>query len=135
MNSSRALHSLLFAFALVILPIAACATSPVMNSVMVTATAYNSTKSQTNHDPATAAWGDQLKPGMKAIAVSKDLLDAGLVRGTKVKIDGLHGEYTVLDRMPSQWNNRIDIYMGTDVPAARRWGKREVRIQWAPLDD
>ena len=72
---------------------------------------------------------------MKAIAVSKDLLDAGLVRGTKVKIDGPPGEYTVLDRMPSRWNKRIDIYMGTDVPAARQWGKREVRIQWAPLDD
>ena len=72
---------------------------------------------------------------MKTIAVSKDLLDAGLVRGTKVKIEGLPGEYTVLDRMPSYWNKRIDIYMGEDVRGARQWGKREVRIQWAPLDD
>jgi 3D (Asp-Asp-Asp) domain-containing protein len=135
MNSPRALRCSVFAFALVALPLAACASPPVMNSVMVTATAYNSTKSQTNHDPATAAWGDRLEPGMKTIAVSKDLLEAGLVRGTKVRIDGLPGEYTVLDRMPSYWNKRIDIYMGNDVSAARQWGKREVRIQWAPLDD
>ena len=132
MNSPRALHSLLFAFALVILPIAACATSPVMNSVMVTATAYNSTKSQTNHDPTRAAWGDRLEPGMKAIAVSRDLVDAGLTRGTRVRIEGLEGEYVVLDRMPARWDKRIDIYMGEDVRAARNWGVREVRIHWVP---
>ena len=72
---------------------------------------------------------------MKAIAVSKDLLEAGLTRGTRVRIDGLPGEYVVLDRMPRQWSNRIDIYMGNDVAAARQWGRREVRIHWAPLDD
>ena len=135
MLGTRALRTLLFAIALLGLPLAACATSPVMNTVMVTATAYNSNYSQTNHDPTTAAWGDRLEPGMKAIAVSSDLLDVGLTRGTKVRIDGLPGEYVVLDRMPSQWSKRIDIYMGDDVPAARRWGKREVRIHWAPLDD
>jgi 3D (Asp-Asp-Asp) domain-containing protein len=135
MNGLRATQPLFFALALSALPLAACATTPVMQSVMVTATAYNSTKSQTNHDPTTAAWGDRLEPGMKAIAVSDDLLDVGLTRGTRVRIDGLPGEYVVLDRMPSQWNNRIDIYMGDDTSAARRWGKREVRIHWAPLDD
>jgi 3D (Asp-Asp-Asp) domain-containing protein len=72
---------------------------------------------------------------MKAIAVSKDLQEAGLTRGMRVKIDGLSGEYVVLDRMPSQWEKRIDIYMGEDVRAARHWGKREVRIHWTPLSD
>jgi 3D (Asp-Asp-Asp) domain-containing protein len=135
MLGPRALHAWLFALALSGLPLAACASPPVMNSVMVTATAYNSNKSQTNHDPTLAAWGDRLEPGMKAIAVSKDLHDAGLTRGTRVRIDGLPGEYVVLDRMPRQWSNRIDIYMGNDVAAARQWGRREVRIHWAPLDD
>jgi 3D (Asp-Asp-Asp) domain-containing protein len=72
---------------------------------------------------------------MKAIAVSKDLQEAGLTRGTRVKIDGLPGEYVVLDRMPAQWDKRIDIYMGNDVGAARHWGVREVRIHWTPLSD
>jgi 3D (Asp-Asp-Asp) domain-containing protein len=34
--------------------------------------------------------------------------------------------------MPAQWDNRIDIYMGEDVRAARNWGVREVRIRWSP---
>ena len=65
----------------------------------VTATAYNSVRAQTNSNPSIAAWGDRLKPGMKAIAVSRDLLKKGLKRGVKVKISGLPGEYVVLDKM------------------------------------
>jgi 3D (Asp-Asp-Asp) domain-containing protein len=37
----------------------------------------------------------------------------------------------VLDRMPSRWTRRIDLYMGRDVEAARAFGRREVRITWA----
>ena len=82
--------------------------------------------------PTEAAWGDRLSPGMKVIAVSRDLLEMGLGRGTRVKIDGLEGEYVVLDKMSRRWTRRIDLYMGVDVKAARRWGKREVRIHWTP---
>ena len=45
-------------------------------------------------------------------------------------IDGLEGEYRVLDRMPSRWRMKIDIYMGEDVGAAKAWGKRKVKIRW-----
>lgn len=135
MHRLRALHRLLFVLAFAALPSVACATSPATSSLVVTATAYNSLHGQTNGDPNVAAWGDELEPGMKAIAISKDLLDAGLTRGTKVKIEGLPGEYVVLDRMPSRWEKRIDIYMGDDVRAARHWGVREVRIHWTPLSD
>ena len=54
----------------------------------------------------------------------------GLERGTRVRIHGLPGHYIVLDRMPSKWKRRIDIHMGTDVNAARSWGKRAVKIYW-----
>lgn len=94
----------------------------------VTATAYNSVRSQTDASPNIAAWGDRLKPGMKAIAVSRDLLKMGLKRGSKVKISGLPGEYVVLDKMHHRWNRKIDIYMGKDVRAAKNWGKRRVTI-------
>ncbi|PSU70262.1 hypothetical protein C9J22_11945 [Photobacterium phosphoreum] len=94
----------------------------------VTATAYNSVSAQTDSTPNIAAWGDRLKPGMKAIAVSRDLLKMGLKRGSKVKISGLPGEYVVLDKMHHRWSRKIDIYMGKNVRAAKNWGKRRVTI-------
>lgn len=96
----------------------------------VIARAYNSIKGQTDDDPFLTAWGDRLKPGVKAIAVSKDLIKKGLTRGTKVKIEGLEGRYTVLDKMHRRWRKKIDIYMGNDVAAARQWGRRKVVIRW-----
>jgi 3D (Asp-Asp-Asp) domain-containing protein len=68
---------------------------------------------------------------MRAVAVSADLHALGLVRGTRVRIEGLRGEYQVLDRMPRRWTRRIDILMA-DVRSARHWGKRTVRIHWTP---
>ena len=99
-------------------------------SLEVSASAYNSVASQTNEQPNLAAWGDELRPGMKAIAVSPDLVDLGLDHGTEVTIEGLPGRYTVLDRTGSGHTNRIDIYMGTDVDAAREWGIKKVTITW-----
>ena len=100
--------------------------------LVVHATAYNSVASQTDGDPNIGAWGDELRPGMRAIAVSRDLLELGLTRGARVQIDGLSGEYRVLDKMAKRWRRKIDIYMGEDVRAARNWGVREVRIRWVP---
>ena len=97
----------------------------------VTATAYNSVESQTKKGgPYTAAWGDQLEPGMKAIAVSRDLIPEGLDHKTEVSIEGLKGKYKVLDKMNKRWNKKIDIYMGNDIKKARHWGKRKVNIEW-----
>ncbi len=99
----------------------------------VTATAYNTLPEQTHPDhPTIAAWGDELEPGMQVIAVSPDLVGRGLTRGTEVRIDGLEGTFVVLDRMPSRWRQRIDIYMDEDVGAARRWGRQTVEIRWRP---
>lgn len=67
---------------------------------------------------------------MKAIAVSRDLIPMGLTHGVKVKIEGLPGTYTVMDKLHKRWRRRIDIYMGNDVEAAKKWGKRQVTIRW-----
>ncbi|WP_262917173.1 3D domain-containing protein [Subsaxibacter sp. CAU 1640] len=99
-------------------------------TVRVTATAYNSTKSQTDHNPHVGAFGDSLKPGMKYIAVSRDLYRKGMKHNTPVRIEGLKGLYLVKDRMPSRWKNRIDIYMGTNVDSARQWGRKKVNIDY-----
>lgn len=101
----------------------------------VKASAYTSHANQTSDEPWIAAWGDTLHPDMKVIAVSRDLIDEGLTRGTRVRIEGLPGEYVVLDKMAKRWRRKIDIYMGEDVQAARQWGVRTVRIRWQPRAD
>ena len=96
----------------------------------VTASAYTSHKNQTQGDPTIGAWGHKLKPGVKTIAVSRDLLRSGLKNGTKVTIDGLKGTYIVRDKMHSRWNKKIDIYMGYDRKRALNWGRKKVVIRW-----
>tara|TARA_R110000823_G_scaffold5182_5_gene20605 strand:- start:44 stop:454 length:411 start_codon:yes stop_codon:yes gene_type:complete len=104
--------------------------------IQVTATAYNSLPYQTSYEhPAITAWGDSIKPGLKWIAVSRDLLNKGLVYNTMVKIDTFEGVYLVKDKMHSRWKNRIDIYMGENVDKAKEWGRRKVTIKYAVLKD
>jgi len=50
----------------------------------------------------------------------------------EVRIEGLPGRYRVLDKMAKRWHQKIDIYMGTNVQAARAWGRKTVRIHWTP---
>ena len=99
-------------------------------TLQVTATAYNSLAYQTSSNPNITAFGDSLKPGMKYIAVSRDLLALGLTHNTPVTIEGLEGLYIVKDKMNRRWRNRIDIYMGVGVEAAREWGRRKVEITY-----
>lgn len=99
--------------------------------MIVTATAYNSVRGQTNSEPSVAAWGDRLKPGMKAVAVSPDLVNEGLNRGTTLRIEGLKGKYAVLDKTASRFTKRIDIYMGVDIEKAKQFGVKKLRIYWS----
>ena len=97
----------------------------------VTATAYNSLAHQTHAThSAITAWGDTLKPGMKSIAVSRDLIRQGLTHNKKVRIKGLPGVYRVLDKMNARWSNRIDIYMGKNEKLAKEWGRQKVTISY-----
>ena len=96
----------------------------------VIATAYNSLAYQTNSNPNITAFGDSLKPGLKYTAVSRDLIDSGLVHNTKVKIKGFDSLFTVKDKMNRRYRKRIDIYMGVDVKKARNWGKQKVEIEY-----
>ncbi len=107
----------------------------VWHDLKVTATAYNSLQSQTNSRPQITAFGDSLKPGLKVIAVSNDLYKKGLKYNTPVKIKGLEGIYYVKDKMPARWQNKIDIYMGVDVKAAKAWGRRTITIAYGELID
>jgi 3D (Asp-Asp-Asp) domain-containing protein len=66
---------------------------------------------------------------MRAIAVSRDLLSLGLRHRTRVQIDGLPGEYVVLDKTHRRWTRRVDLFMGSDRQRALKWGKRKMRIR------
>ena len=108
--------------------VSACSNEQCARSLEVTATAYTSSPDETNDEPTIAAWGDELKPGMNVIAVSRDLIDLGLDHGTIVSIEELDEEFIVADKMNKRWEKKIDIYMGFDKHAAREWGKREVTL-------
>jgi len=97
----------------------------------VTATAYSSHHGQTDKTPFLAAWNNRIRPGMKIIAVSRDMLTKyGLRNGSKVRIGGLLGYYTVRDKMNKRYKKRIDIYMGTNRRRALRWGRRSVMLYY-----
>lgn len=113
--------------------LAGCGEDGEWRSLEVTATAYTVAPDETHPDhPTLTAWGDTLEPGMKAIAVSRDLIDLGLDHGTEVRIEGLPGTYIVRDKMNRRWRRKIDIFMA-DKAAAREWGKQAVTIRyWVP---
>ena len=97
----------------------------------VTATAYSSHRAQTDKTPFLAAWNNRIRPGMKIIAVSRDMLTRyGLRNGSKVRIGGLPGYYTVRDKMNKRYRKRIDIYMGINRRKALRWGRRSVTLYY-----
>ena len=103
----------------------------VWDSLSVSVSAYNSVSWQTGAGGANiSAWGDTLKPGLNAIAVSRDLIKKGLDHNTKVKIEGFDSIFLVKDKMHYRWKNKIDIYMGEDVKKARNFGRKNLKIYY-----
>jgi 3D (Asp-Asp-Asp) domain-containing protein len=107
---------------------------PRFRQMEVVATAYNSLPDQTDRNPTLSASGTALRPGLRVVAVSRDLLASGLGFGTRVRIEGLPGVWQVADCMAPRWRRRIDIYMGDSRTAAQRFGKRRLWIYWEPRD-
>lgn len=126
MNPTR-FRAWLFALAMSLAP-AAVATD-VEHRLEVTAVAYTLDAGQTDDDEDIGAWGDELDDEANIIAVSRDLLEAGLTRGTKVRIEGRRGDYVVMDLMHPRWSKRIDILMERRKDAFA-WGRRKVTIRW-----
>ena len=100
------------------------------DTLTVTVSAYNSLKAQGEGDPNVTSWGDTLSPGMKSIAVSRDLIRKGLTHGTPVAIEGFDGVFIVNDKMHHRWRNKIDIYMGINRKKAKNWGKKKLKISF-----
>lgn len=102
----------------------------------VKATAYNSVPYQTRPgSPGNiTAWGDTLHDTIPSIAISRDLLDSGLVYGTMVKIHGYTYPFVVNDKMNRRFKNRIDIHFGKDIKKARKFGLKNLKICWDTPD-
>lgn len=100
------------------------------DTISVTASAYNSLQNQGEGNVNITAWGDTLVPGMKSIAVSRDLVRRGLTHGTPVAIEGFDGFFVVNDKMHQRWRNKIDIYMGIDKAKAKEWGRKKLKISY-----
>tara|TARA_R100000152_G_C6659703_1_gene98938 strand:+ start:104 stop:439 length:336 start_codon:yes stop_codon:yes gene_type:complete len=102
--------------------------------IIVTATIYHATPSQTDSTPFITASGMHINPDCplchRWIAVSRDLEGRGLTFGVKVKITGtgyLDGIWTVQDRMNARWTNRIDFLVGEDIQGGK-WENVRVEI-------
>ena len=98
------------------------------HKVSVTATAYTSHPNQTDSTPFEPACGGDLRDGQRAIAVSRDLMRNGLKCGVRVSVNG--EKFVVRDVMNKRFSNRIDIYHGRNLRAARQFGKRTVQLAW-----
>ncbi|MCX2681089.1 hypothetical protein OOZ15_14145 [Galbibacter sp. EGI 63066] len=101
----------------------------------VKASAYNSMQGQTVGHPTIAAWGDTLRPGIKAVAISRDLIKLGITKNTPIKIEGFDGIYLVKDKMNARYSKKIDIYMGTERQKAINFGIKTLKIWYGiPVD-
>ena len=86
-----------------------------------TATAYSSTKDQTDSTPFISASGRRVYDGMVAANFLKF--------GTKIKMPQIFGNkiFTVHDRMNKKYSNRIDIWFPTREQALD-FGKKKIKI-------
>lgn len=96
---------------------------PTKRTLHVVATAYSSSRDETDGDPFTTASGAKTRDGV--IAAN------GLPFGTRLRIPDVYGDkiFMVLDRMSARYGrNRIDIWMPTK-QAAKEWGVKYVRME------
>ena len=110
-----------------LLAIALTACTPTGEVRTVTATTYAAADGSGLHR---GAWGDELHPGLKAVAVSEELIAGGLGHRSEVRVEGLPGSYTVLDRLGPETEVDLSVYVGVETRASRAWGPRRVRIYW-----
>ena len=102
--------------------------------IIVTATIYHATPSQTHSTTFITARNQIINPDCplchRWIAVSRDLEAKGLTFGVKVRVTGtgyLDGIWTVQDRMNQRWENRIDFLVNDSIKSGK-WDKVRIEI-------
>lgn len=131
-NTTLKLTIAAFAFAFI-----SCGSDPEMKCMEVKASAYNSLSNQTRvgTDGKITAWGDTLNPDIPSVAISRDLIDSGMVHGTMLYIEGFSEPFKVNDKMNKRFNNKIDLHLGTDLKAAREFGNQKLNICFEVPED
>lgn len=124
-NSTYKIACIIMAFVLT-----GCSDDPEMKCMIVKVSAYNSVASQTRvgTDGKITAWGDTLRSEIPSVAISRDLIDSGMVHGTMLYIEGYSEPFKVNDKMNRRYRNKIDLHLGTDVKAARNFGNQKLNI-------
>ena len=104
-----------------------------IKAILVTATIYHATQSQTDSTPSRTATNfkiDMENPAIhRIIAVSRDLEAKGFVMNSTVKISNagdMDGTWVIRDRMNKRWTNRIDFLVDLSLKAGK-WN--DVRIE------
>lgn len=118
------------ALAVALLGLALAACSPRGEVATVTVGAFSIGLRGPDDEPIRGKWGDELKPGIKALAVSPDLVARGLSRGTRVRIEGMPSSYRVRDQLADGTRERVEIFMGTDAASVERFGEHRMQIWW-----
>lgn len=99
---------------------------PFRHGVKRVVTAYNSVPEQTDSTPCIGADGTNIcnryNNGEKICAANFVPL------GTIIVVDNL-GPCTVADKLNNRYPNRVDVYFGMDIWAARQWGRRELLVR------
>ncbi len=94
----------------------------IVQSFRVTATAYSSTRAQTDSTPFISASGVHVFDGMIAANF--------LPFGTKVRLPDLYGDkqFVVLDRMNQRYSRRVDVWMDS-YHKAKQFGVKHIRVE------
>ena len=94
----------------------------IVRTFRVTATAYSSTRAQTDSTPFISASGVHVFDGMIAANF--------LPFGAKVRLPDLYGDkqFIVLDRMNQRYSHRVDVWMDS-YHKAKQFGVRYVRVE------
>lgn len=96
--------------------------SPVVKTIVVTATAYSSTPDQTDHTPFITAMGTHVRDGIVAANF--------LPFGTKIKMPDVFGDkiFIVEDRMHNRYWHNVDIWF-PERWMAREFGVKRVKVE------
>lgn len=90
-----------------------------------TVVAYNSTANQTDSTPCLSADGSNI---CQLYIDGENVCAANFVKlGTLLEVEGL-GTCVVHDRMNTRFPNSVDWFMGDDVAAAIKFGKRTLNV-------
>jgi len=98
----------------------------VSSGVVRTAFAYNSVPGQTDGAPCIAADGSDI---CARLAAGECIIAGNFAHlGSQHYLDGI-GLCTLADRMNGRYGQEIDLFLGYDVAAARKFGRRQIIVK------